>query len=81
MVKGIKQNVFPYSDGWAVFEDRQPGMLRFFNAKEEAMSHAHERSRYGETPVLLHPSLPYQAQRFISLIMPCIVSEEPLNAD
>lgn len=69
MVKGIKQNVIPYSDGWAVFEDWQPDTLRFFNTKEEAMAYAYERSHYGETPVLLHSSLPCEPERLTLLMM------------
>lgn len=68
-MKGITQNIIPYSDGWAVFEDWRPDTLRFFNDQEEAMYYARTKSHFCETPVLLHSALPYKAEKVTLLVM------------
>lgn len=69
MVKGITQNVIPYSDGWAVYEDWRPSTLRFFNDQEQAMHYAWERAKSSETPVLIHPDLSGVPEKFTLLLM------------
>lgn len=58
-MKGITQNVIPFSSGWAVFEDHQPDTLRFFECQDMAIAFAQERACYTETAILIH-NMPLQ---------------------
>lgn len=68
-MKGITQNVVPYSDGWVVYEGWRPDTLRFFNNQEEAMDFAMEKAHKSETPILLHSALPAEPEQLTLLIM------------
>lgn len=69
-MKGITQNVVPFSDGWAVFDDYQPETLRFFDSQETALSFAQERATITETAILIHNAPLAECEHHQVLMMP-----------
>lgn len=70
-MKGIMQNIMPFSEGWAVCDNVQPEVLRCFESQEAAVTFAQARATDWETAILIHNQPLSETDRLQVLMMPC----------